>query len=350
MTDDRAILALGSAAFAIPEYEAVCTRYKIDNIPLDSVKNHSDVTEAVAKAVADRAAAGKSPYVAFIWFFGTGIFSPFDETMLSPLTKNGCRFFSGGGAGYDDVGTEWMASQGAYYCNTPTAISIPTANGALMFILAATRAISQGDMYTRAGKWRGDASVPGDLFPLGQDIEGLTLGIIGLGSIGKALSVRAQACGMKIIYYNRRPVPESEATGATYVSMDELLATSDVISVNCPLTAATRHLLGPAEFSKMKTGVFIVNTARGAIIDEEALVEALKSGKVSRVGLDVFELEPVIHPGLLDPALKYRVTLQPHTTGRTDKSFYNGEKEILKSLEEFMRGEKPEYAVNDPKI
>jgi lactate dehydrogenase-like 2-hydroxyacid dehydrogenase len=116
---------------------------------------------------------------------------------------------SGGGAGYDDVDTEWMASEGAYYCNTPTAISVSTANGALMLILAATRAISQGDFYTRAGKWRGDASVPGDFFPLGQDIEGMTLGIIGLGSIGKALAVRAQACGMKIIYHNRHRVPES---------------------------------------------------------------------------------------------------------------------------------------------
>ncbi|KAJ7935259.1 D-isomer specific 2-hydroxyacid dehydrogenase [Mycena leptocephala] len=143
----------------------------------------------------------------------------------------------------------------AYYCNTPTAISVSTANGALMLILAATRAVSQGDFYTRAGKWRGDASVPGDFFPLGQDIEGMTLGIIGLGSIGKALAARAQACGMKIIYHNRRRVPESEENGAKYVSKDELLAASDVISVNCPLTAETRHLLGPAEFTKMKTGV-----------------------------------------------------------------------------------------------
>ncbi|KAJ7104580.1 D-isomer specific 2-hydroxyacid dehydrogenase [Mycena crocata] len=350
MTDERAILALGSAAFAVTEYDALCKRYQIDSIPLARVTDHLSVAEAVANAVSARAAAGKSPYIAFIWFFGTSIFSPFDESMLSPLAKKGCRFFSGGGAGYDDVDTEWMASAGAYYCNTPTAITISTANGALMLILAATRAISQGDIYTRTGKWRGDPSVPGDFFPLGQDIDGLTLGIIGLGSIGQALSVRAQACGMKIVYNNRRRLPESEANGATYVTMDELLATSDVISVNCPLTSATRHLLGPAEFAKMKTGVFIVNTARGAIIDEEALVDALKSGKVFRVGLDVFEREPSIHPGLLDPALENRVTLQPHTTGRTEQAFHKGEQQIMKSLQEFMRGERPEYAVNDPKI
>jgi len=350
MTEDRAILTLGSAAFAVSEYEAVCKRYGIDTIPLAGLKDHAGATAAIADAVAARAAAGKSPYGAFIRFFGTGVFYPFDEDMFRPLTKNGCRLFCGAGAGYDNTDAEWLASQGAYYCNTPTAITISTANGALLLILAATRAASQGDMHARAGRWRGDASVPGDFVPLGQDIEGMTLGIIGFGSIGKALTVRAQACGMKVIYYSRRRVRESEENGAIYVSMDELLATSDVISVNCPLTAETRHLLGPAEFSKMKTGVFVVNTARGAIIDEDALVQALKSGKVFRVGLDVFENEPNIHPGLLDPSLSYRVTSQPHMTGRTTQSFFKGELQLFKSLEEFIRGERPEYAVNDPKI
>ncbi|KAJ7188810.1 D-isomer specific 2-hydroxyacid dehydrogenase [Mycena filopes] len=349
MSEHRAVLTLGSTAFAIPEFEAVLKRYHVDTIPLAGLTDNAGVTKAVADAVATRSAAGKPPYVAFIWWFGTSQFSPFDAKMLSPLTQTGkCRFFSGGGAGYDDVDTEWMASQGAYYCNTPTAITVSTANGALMLILAATRPLTQGEMYTRAGKWRGDASVPGDYIPYGEDIEGVTLGIIGLGAIGQALSVRAQACGMKIIYNNRSRLPESEEGGATYVSMDDLLATSDVISVNCPLTPITRHLLGPSEFAKMKTGVFIVNTARGAIIDEGALVEALRSGKVARVGLDVVENEPKIHPGLLDPSLAYRVTLQPHTTGRTTQAFHKGELQIIKSLDEFMRGERPEYAVNHP--
>ncbi|KAF8150501.1 D-isomer specific 2-hydroxyacid dehydrogenase [Mycena galopus ATCC 62051] len=348
MTVGRAVLTLGPATFAISEYEAICERYEIVNIPRAELTDHANVTKAVAEAVAVRAASGKLPYVACIWFFDTWAYSPFDENMLGPLTKNGCRLFCGAGAGYDNVDTKWLTSQGAYFCNTPTAISVATANGALMLILAATRAASQGDVYTRAGRWRGDASVPGDFLPLGQDIEGMTLGILGLGSIGQALAVRAQTCGMKVIYHNRRRVPDSEENGATYTSMDELLATSDVISVNCPLTAATHHLLGPAEFSKMKTGVFIVNTARGPIIDEEALVQALKSGKVSRVGLDVFEHEPSIHPGLLDPSLSYRVTFQPHMTGRTVQSFFKAELQLFKSLEEFMKGERPEYAVNTP--
>ncbi|KAF7362372.1 hypothetical protein MVEN_00584000 [Mycena venus] len=350
MTEDRAILALGSAAFAISDYEDLCKRYQIDTIPLAGLIDHASATAAIADAIAARAVAGKSPYAAFIRFFGTGIFYPFNENIFGPLTKNGCRLFCGAGAGYDNTDTEWLASQGAYYCNTPTAITVSTANGALMLILAATRAASQGDIYTKAGKWRGDASVPGDFFPLGQDIEGMTLGIIGFGSIGKALALRAQACGMNIIYNNRRRVPKSEENGATYVSMDDLLATSDVISVNCPLTSETRHLLGPMEFSKMKTGVFIVNTARGASSTRLWFKRSNLAKVMSRAGLDVFENEPKIHPGLRDPSLFYRVTLQPHTTGRTTQSFLKGELQLIKSLEEFMRGEKPEYAVNDPKL
>ncbi|KAJ6497500.1 D-isomer specific 2-hydroxyacid dehydrogenase [Mycena sanguinolenta] len=342
-------LSLGPGTFAVIEWEALCKRYEIDTIPRAELTDRASVIKAIAAAVAARAAAGKPPYAAFIWFFDIWHFAPFNEEMLGPLIKNGCRLFCGAGAGYEIVDVGWLASQGAYYCNTPTAITVSTANGALMLILAATRAASQGDMYARAGRWRGDASVPPGALPLGEDVEGMTLGIIGFGSIGKALSTRAQACGMKIIYYNRHRVPESEENGAVYVAMNELLASSDVISVNCPLTPETRGLLGPAAFSKMKTGVFIVNTARGPIIDEDALVQALKSGKVSRVGLDVFEREPNIHPGLLEPSMSHRVTLQAHVTGRTMQAFFKAELELFKSLEEFMKGGEPEYAVNAPR-
>ncbi|KAJ7647838.1 D-isomer specific 2-hydroxyacid dehydrogenase [Roridomyces roridus] len=348
--DKRRVLLLGTPSYALSEYEDICKRYFVQSISRDGFKNHKDVTEAIAREVSQATAAGEQPYVGFIWFFDTSRLGPFDESMLHPLTDSGCRFFSGGGAGYDDIETQWMASQGAYYCNTPTAVTISTANAALMLIFAATRAITHGDTSTKAGKWRGDQAVPEEFLPIVPDVEGLKLGIIGLGAIGKALSVRAQACGMEVMYYARNRVPDSESTSATYVSMDELLVSSDVISVNCPLTPETRHLLGPVEFAKMKTGVFIVNTARGPIIDEEALVAALRSGKVLRAGLDVFEREPIVHPGLLDPALSRRVTLQPHAAARTHQSFMKAEGQIFKSLKEFMRGERPEYAVNHPKI
>ncbi|KAF7297993.1 hypothetical protein HMN09_01020200 [Mycena chlorophos] len=348
MSGDRPILSLGTATFAVEEYRAFCEEFTIDTIPLSQVYNHDDVKAAVSRAVANRAEHGKPPYTAFIRFFGTGMYSPYDQDMLESLTEAGCRYFGGAGAGYDEVRTEWMTSQGAYYCNTPTAITVSTANGALMLLLNITRTSYQGEDYSRTGKWRGPLGDPQNTIPMGYDLEDRTLGIIGLGDIGKALAVRAQACGMKIIYYSRRRVPEDQEHGAKYVSFDELLATSDAISVNCPLTPETRHLLGPAEFAKMKTGVYLVNTARGAIINEEALVEALKSGKVAAAGLDVFENEPEIHPGLFDPSLAYRLSLQPHTTGRTVAAFTKGEMQIMKSVREYMRGERPEYAVNNP--
>ncbi|KAJ6488954.1 putative 2-hydroxyacid dehydrogenase C1773.17c [Mycena sanguinolenta] len=345
---DLPTLTLGPANWAGAEWERMRRRYEIDTIPLAELTDRASIIKAIAAAVAARAAAGKTPYAAFLQLPGVWV-GPMTEDVLGPLVKNGCRLICGAADGYDNVDVAWLTSQGVLYCNTPTAITVSTANGALMLILAATRAASQGDMYTKTGKWRGDASLPAGILPPGEDIEGMTLGIIGLGSIGKALALRAQACGMKVIYYSRHRVPESEENGAIFVSMDALLAASDVISVNCPLTPETHHLLGPAAFSKMKTGVFVVNTARGAIIDEDALVQALKSGKVSRVGLDVFEREPSIHPGLLDASLSHRITLQPHMTGNTTRAFFKAELEVFKSLEEFLKGRIPEYAVNAPR-
>ena len=136
------------------------------------------------------------------------------------------------------------------------------------------------------------------------------LGILGMGGIGRALARRAVPFGLEIQYHNRRQVfGELNPTNATYVSLEELLRTSDVISIHLPLSKATRHFIGRKQFGMMKDGVVIVNTARGSIIDENALVEALESGKVFGAGLDVFEHEPDVHPGL---AANDNVVLLPH--------------------------------------
>lgn len=149
----------------------------------------------------------------------------------------------------------------------------------------------------REGKWRGAS-------PLGRDPDGLTLGILGMGGIGTATAKRAAAFGFRLQYHNRKPVDGLEAqfegqNVPTYVGFEELLKTSDVISVHLPLGPATKGLIGAKELETMKDGVIIVNTARGPIIDEAALVSSLESGKVWSVGLDVYEKEPEIHPGLL---------------------------------------------------
>lgn len=195
-----------------------------------------------------------------------------------------------------------------WFSNTPYAVTSSTADMALLLTLQVLRGSTEAEANARAGKWRAGLG-------LTKDPQGLRLGIVGMGAIGSCLATRAGALGMEVVYNNRTPLSRedeaSKAGGAKWIALDELLASSDVISMNCPLNEKTRHLLGEEEFEKMKgepllafevvlavgvtdqwlldsaDGVFIVNTARGAVIDEEALVQALKSGKVARAGLDV---------------------------------------------------------------
>jgi glyoxylate reductase len=152
----------------------------------------------------------------------------------------------------------------------------------------------------RVGQWRGPNGGP----PLGHDPQGKTIGILGMGGIGRTVARKAQAAfGMKILYHNRKrlaPEVEAAAGGAVYVpTLEELLANVDVVSINVPLNAHTRHMIGAPQFALMKPGVVVVNTARGAVIDEQALVDALASGHVAAAGLDVFEHEPSVHPELM---------------------------------------------------
>lgn len=203
-------------------------------------------------------------------------------------------------------GVSWPRSAGRHRAdrrkgisvsNTPGAVDAATANTAIFLILGALRRVWVPQLAVREGKWRGDSA-------LGRDPDGLTLGILGMGGIGTATAKRAAAFGFRLQYHNRSQVAGLDKQFAgqdapKYVSFDELLRTSDVISVHLPLGPATKGLIGAKELDGMKDGVVIVNTARGPIIDEAALVSALESGKVRSVGLDVYEKEPEIHPGLL---------------------------------------------------
>ncbi len=153
-------------------------------------------------------------------------------------------------------------------------------------------------------------------FHLGAGIQGKTLGVVGLGQIGRATARRARAFGMEIVYSSpRRADPETEAElRATYVPLADLLATSDVVSLHCPLSEETRHLIDAAAFELMKPSAFLVNAARGPVVDEEALVRALESGEIAGAGLDVFENEPAVHPGLL---VLENAVLLPHLGSAT---------------------------------
>ncbi|KAL5120230.1 glyoxylate reductase [Pleosporales sp. CAS-2024a] len=186
----------------------------------------------------------------------------------------------------------------------------------MFLMLGALRRLNVPMTTIRDGNWRGTRQPA-----LGHDPEGKTLGILGMGRIGRNLCRKAQAFGMRVIYHNRCRLEEEQAGTADYVTLEDLLEQSDVLSVNLPLNVETRHMISTHEFSQMKDGVTIVNTARGAVLDEHALVQALESGKVASAGLDVYEDEPSIHPGLL---ANKQVMLLPHMgTWSVEKTISN---------------------------
>ncbi|KAF8502541.1 D-isomer specific 2-hydroxyacid dehydrogenase [Hysterangium stoloniferum] len=265
---------------------------------------------------------------------------------LRPFTRDifelllpGLHYVSRPGAGYDDVDIEFLTEHGVYFANGPITVSHPTATTTTMLILQAVRAASQAERAVRQGRWhQGLESTP--------DIRNLTLGIVGLGRIGKIVQQQVEALGMNVIYYNRHRLPENEEGKASFVTFEQLLTTADVISLHTPLTSETRHMLSYIEFSKMKDGVFIVNTSRGPVIDEEALVSAMKTGKVSRVGLDVYEREPVVHPWLMQTD---RASLLPHWAANTTRNQSDSEKESLANLKSWLYTGKPNTPVNSPR-
>ncbi|PYI18633.1 glyoxylate reductase [Aspergillus violaceofuscus CBS 115571] len=223
----------------------------------------------------------------------------FDQEIIDVLPSS-LVWIAHCGAGYDQISIPactTRAPQPIRVSNVPTAPDNATADVNMFLILGALRNFNAGMQNLRAGDFRGR---PGTTLPaLGHDPQGKTLGILGMGGIGRNLKRKAEAFGMRVLYHNRRALGPDQADGAEYVSFEELLARSDVLSLNLPLNPKTRHIISHAEFAKMKDGVVVVNTARGAVMDEEALVQALDSGKVFSAGLDVFEDEPAVHPGLV---------------------------------------------------
>ncbi len=200
--------------------------------------------------------------------------------------------------GVDNVDLEAAARRGVAVANTPGVLDDATADLAFGLILAATRRLGEGERLIRAGApwaWGMD-------FMLGRGLRGKRLGVVGLGGIGARVAERARAFGMSIAYNNRGEAPAAVAgpLAAERLELGELLAGSDVLTLHCPLTPETHHLIGAAELAAMKPTATLVNTARGPVVDEEALVAALRDGQIAAAGLDVFEHEPAVHPGLLE--------------------------------------------------
>ena len=214
--------------------------------------------------------------------------------------------------GYNNIDAPACAARGVAVTNTPDVLTDATADLAMALTLMITRRLGEGERLIRSGapwKW-------GMFMMLGSGLQGRRLGIVGMGAIGEAFARRAKAFGMSVVYHNRRAVDAATeaALGAELVGLHELLETSDVVSLNCPYTEATHHLIDDAALDRMQTSAFLINTARGPIVDEEALVGALREGRIAGAGLDVFEHEPDVHPGLIELD---NVVLAPHLGSAT---------------------------------
>ncbi|HEV7524260.1 MAG TPA: D-glycerate dehydrogenase [Acidimicrobiia bacterium] len=225
-----------------------------------------------------------------------------DATVLAAGAEGGrLRVVANVAVGYDNIDVRAAAEHGITVCNTPGVLDETTADTAFLLILAACRLASTAEADLRAGRWNGW----GVTQYLGLDVHGATLGIVGFGRIGRAVARRATGFGMHVLHHARRPTNEPG-----YVAeLDDLLATSDIVSLHAPGGAETHHLIDARRLALMKPTAVIVNTARGTVVDEEALAEALHGGRIFAAGLDVYEREPAIEPRLLSAP---RTVLLPH--------------------------------------
>lgn len=236
------------------------------------------------------------------------------------------------GVGTDNIDLEAAARRGIAVSNTPV-VTEDTADLAMALLLATCRRLSVNERVLRAGRWSGG------LFNLhnGVRVHGKTLGIVGFGAIGQALARRARGFGMPMLYHGPRRKPEAEPElGARYCAeLGSLLAEADIVSLHCALTPATRHIIDAAALARMKPGAVLINTGRGPLVDEAALVQALQSGRLGGAGLDVFEFEPAVTPALLELP---NVTLLPHIGSATGECRTDMALRVVQNVAQFLAG------------
>ncbi len=247
------------------------------------------------------------------------------------------------GTGWDHIDLTAARERGIIVTNTPGVLTEDTADMTMALILAVPRRVTEGERVLRAGEWQGW----GPTWMLGHRIWGKRLGIIGMGRIGTAVARRARAFGLSIHYHNRHRLDEATEAGleATYwESLDQMLSRMDIISVNCPHTPATYHLLSARRLQLLQPQAFIVNTARGEVIDEDAMVRLLHDGRIAGAGLDVFEHEPAVNKKLLDMG---NVVLLPHMGSATIEGRVNMGEKVLINIRTFVDGHKPPDRIID---
>ncbi|MBI4724998.1 MAG: D-glycerate dehydrogenase [Rhodomicrobium sp.] len=260
-----------------------------------------------------------------------------DKALLS-LAGPQLKLIANYGTGVDNIDLETARNRGIIVTNTPGILTEDTADMTMALILAVPRRLVEGAVYLQEGRdWHGWSPT----WMLGRRIWGKKLGIIGMGRIGRAVARRAKAFGLLINYHNRRRVPAAveEELGATYwESLDQMLANMDIVSVNCPHTPATFHLLSARRLKLLKPAAYIVNTARGEVIDENALARMVDAGEIAGAGLDVFENEPAINPKLLKNS---KVVVLPHLGSATIEGRLDMGEKVIINIRTFLDGHNP---------
>jgi glyoxylate reductase len=266
----------------------------------------------------------------------TLVSDPVTETVLAAGKK--LKVVGQYGVGVDNIDRAAAASRGILVTNTPNVLTDATADMTLALLLALARRIVEGDRLVRSGSFSGWEP---DLL-LGSDLKGKTFGVLGPGRIGRAVTRRARAFGMTVIACGRSPRDEDDPDDPPRVSFDELLRRSDVVSIHLPLNEETRHLFNAETFTKMKAGSWLLNTSRGAIVEEAALARALAMGPLAGAGLDVYENEPTVGAALLDSD---RVVLMPHAGSATHETRREMARMVVEDVRRVLSGEKPLRAV-----
>ena len=292
MTDARPTLCL-SRLLPYPVMAIVRERFRLVEEPLDTLPSPSALREGLCRSDAAIVTLGDR----------------IDAEAIHAATR--LKILANYAVGYNNIDLAAARQHGLIVTNTPDVLTDATADLTWGLILATARRIVEGDALVRSGRWPGWS--PTQL--LGADVSGKTLGIIGMGRIGQAVAGRAMGFRMPIRYHSRQPIAISSLPREwEYRSLQELLGEADVATIHAPLTSATHHLIGARELAWMRPTAFLINTARGPIIDEGALIDALKTGVIAGAGLDVYEQEPAMHSGL---AQLKQVVLLPHLGSAT---------------------------------
>jgi glyoxylate reductase len=262
-----------------------------------------------------------------------------DAALIGQAGEN-LKLIANFGNGVDNIDVAAAVAKGITVTNTPGVLTEDTADMTMALILAVARRVVEGARVIPQGDWSGWSPT----WMLGHRITGKRLGILGMGRIGQALAKRARAFGLSVHYHNRRrvaPAIESALEATYWESLDQMLARMDIVSVNCPHTPATYHLLSARRLKMLRPHAIIVNSARGEIIDEQALTKMLEAGELAGAGLDVFEHEPAVSPKLVRLAKSGKVTLLPHMGSATHEGRVDMGEKVIINIKTFMDGHRP---------